>query len=260
MRIMILTQNENIYLPKAVGTVCEALRSDIVCIVTAPAMSTHGNAMRGALKNIILFGVSGTINMGARILHSKIRSAFAGNGGKSNFFSIRKIGESLNLPYHHVSRVNSPEFTSICKTYAADLLISMSCPQVVGKKVRNLFPKGCINVHGAPLPKYRGLMPAFWVLRNGEIKTASTVHELAEKLDDGQIYHQVEVDIEADETWDSLVRKTKAAGAYALIEVVEKIRSGQLMGRPNPEEEATYFSFPTAADRKAFRRAGRRFF
>ena len=43
-------------------------------------------------------------------------------------------------------------------------------------------------------------MPAFWVLRNGETTTAVTVHELAAKLDDGDILAQREVPIGPDGT------------------------------------------------------------
>jgi methionyl-tRNA formyltransferase len=103
-------------------------------------------------------------------------------------------------------------------------------------------------------------MPAFWVLRNGETQTASTVHDLGDKLDNGAILLQRPVTITPQDTWDSLVRKTKAAGAEALVEVVFQIEKGAVERRPNRNEDATYFSFPTAQDRKAFFKAGRKFF
>ena len=103
-------------------------------------------------------------------------------------------------------------------------------------------------------------MPAFWVLRNGETTTAVTVHELAAKLDDGDILAQREVPIEPDETRDSLVRRTKEAGAGLLIETIRQVADGTVVRLPNPQAEATYFSFPTAQDRRAFLAAGHRFF
>ena len=103
-------------------------------------------------------------------------------------------------------------------------------------------------------------MPAFWALCNGETKTAVSVHDLAAKLDDGDILVQREVDISRDDTWDTLVRKTKAVGAYALIDAIHQIKDGSVERMPNLEEHATYYSFPTAKDRKAFLAAGRHFF
>lgn len=45
MRVIILTQDENLYLPASFATVCEATKEDIVCIVVSPAMSTHGGVL-----------------------------------------------------------------------------------------------------------------------------------------------------------------------------------------------------------------------
>ena len=103
-------------------------------------------------------------------------------------------------------------------------------------------------------------MPAFWALRFNEKTTAVTVHDLSDKLDNGDILNQREIAISPEETWDSLVRKSKAIGAEALIETIGQIKNGSVMHRENPDEKATYFSFPTAQDRKAFLAAGKRFF
>ncbi len=62
------------------------------------------------------------------------------------------------------------------------------------------------------------------------------------------------------ESEDSLVRRTKLAGAQALVEAIQQIKDGTVTRRPNPKEEATYYSFPTAEVRKAFIKIGKRFF
>ncbi|MDY6950034.1 MAG: formyltransferase family protein [Thermodesulfobacteriota bacterium] len=260
MRILILTQNENYYLPQAIGKVCKELGEDVVCVVSAPAMSTHGGVVAGGLRHVRLFGLRGTAIMGYRMLMAKLRAHFCGSRIAERFYSLKHVASALGKPFHDIKKVNSPELHAIIDQYAPDLLVSMSCPQIIGKKVRERFPAGCINVHGAPLPRYRGLMPAFWALCNGETMTATTVHDLGAKLDDGAILLQRQVPISLEDTWSSLVHKTKEAGADALIQAVRQVRDGTVVRRPNPEEEATYFSFPTAKDRRRFVAAGRRFF
>ena len=260
MKILVLSQNENLYLPESLDTVIRGLGREVVCVVSAPAMSTHGGAVKGLFRHFGLFGWKGTLIMGGRVIAAKLRDRFGRPSADGPFYSLRAVAETHKTPYFEVDKVNSNEFHSIIDQYQPELLISLSCPQVVGKKVRERFPKGCINVHGAPLPKYRGLMPAFWMLRNGETSAASTVHDLEEKLDNGDILVQREVPISPDDTWDTLVRKTKAEGARALLEAVSAIRDGGVNRKPNLEKEATYYSFPTALDRKAFLASGRRFF
>jgi len=178
----------------------------------------------------------------------------------SNLTGYNKIDSAFNIPFYEVEKISSPEFHGLIDRYPPDLLVAQSCPQILGKKILDRFPMGAINVHGAPLPRYRGMMPSFWVLRNGETRTASTVHDLAAKLDNGDILAQREVPIAPDDTWDSLVTKTKTAGAEALIEAINQIKAGTVKRQPNPEEDATYFTFPTYKDRKAFLASGRHFF
>ena len=195
-----------------------------------------------------------------RVIAAKLRAKLCKPTEEGPFSSIRQVADGFGVPYHYVPKVGGEQFLDLLEEYKPDLLISISCPQVIGKKVRDRIPMGCINVHGAPLPKYRGLMPAFWVLRNGETKTATSVHDLMAKLDDGEILLQKEVTITPEDTWDSLVTKTKAEGARALVEAIRQIKEGAVQRKPNREEDATYYSFPSAEDRKAFVKAGRRFF
>ncbi|AQT68333.1 Bifunctional polymyxin resistance protein ArnA [Anaerohalosphaera lusitana] len=260
MKIIILTQEENLYLPQSFATVCRAFPDEVVCIVASPAMSTHGGAVKGFLKHFQLFGIRGTWIMACRLIIAKLKGRFAKPSSEGPFHSIKQVADGFDIPYYHVPKVREQQFQYILDKYRPDLLISISCPQIIGKKIRERIPMGCINVHGAPLPKYRGLMPAFWVLRNGETETATSVHDLMAKLDDGEILVQKKVAIDPNDTWDSLVTKTKAEGARALVEAIEQIKAGTVQRKPNREEDATYFSFPTAEDRKAFIKAGRSFF
>lgn len=259
MRILILTQDENLFLPQSVASVCRARHKDVVCVVAAPAMSTHGGAVRGFRRHFRLFGVRGTARMVARVLWRKLKARFTRSGQGGPFYSLAQVARAWSVPYHRVAQVNGEEFAALLEGYQPDLLVSLSCPQIVGKAIRQRFPLGCINVHGAPLPRYRGLMPAFWMLCRGERMAAVSVHDLGDRLDDGLILVQKHVPIAETDTWFSLVAKTKAAGAEALLDAIDQIERGTVKRQPNPREDATYCSFPTAEDGQAFRAAGRQF-
>ena len=41
---------------------------------------------------------------------------------------------------------------------------------VAKRPILELSPLGCLNLHTALLPKYRGLMPTFWAMKNNEYK------------------------------------------------------------------------------------------
>ncbi len=259
MKILILTQEENIYLPESFAHVCLELKDKICFIVIAPAMSTHGGKIKGIVKHLCLFGFFDTSRIAIITLFNRIKSCLVSKISEK-YYSVKNVADHFDIPISKVDSLKSKEFEKILHEVSADLLISISCPLIIGKKIRDRFPMGCINVHGAPLPKYRGLMPAFWMLKNGEKTAGTTVHILDAKLDDGKILLQRTVPIDPEETWDSLVRKTKYEGARLLVEAVRQIEEDTVNYSENSEEEATYFSFPTASDRKEFLASGRKFF
>ena len=260
MKIIFLTQKDILYLPELFKTVCKVLKDNIVCIVACPPMGLHGGPLKGFIRNFRLFGMKGTFIIGMHILKAKLWGCLSPQGPEGPFYSIEQVAKVFSVPYYEVAQIEDREFYALLDVYQPDFLASVSFTQIIGKNIRDRFPMGCVNLHNGPLPRYRGLLPTFWVLRNGETKTAATVHDLDEKLDDGDILVQREISIDKEDTWDSLMRKTKAASAHALLESVQQIKAGTVNRKSNPEEDATYYSFPTASDRRAFLATGRRFF
>jgi methionyl-tRNA formyltransferase len=117
---------------------------------------------------------------------------------------------------------------------------------------------GCINIHHAPLPRYRGMMPNFWQLYHGEKSVGITIHKINPKIDEGEIILQKQVPIKAGESLDELIRRTKQLGAHFMVEAIEMVRNGRVKFKENRPEEGSYFSFPTREDVKKFRAMGHR--
>lgn len=174
--------------------------------------------------------------------------------------SVEAAFRRHGVPLHAPTSLRDPGFQELLRSQEVDLLISIACPDIIPSELLELPTHGCVNLHGAPLPRYRGLLPSFWVLANGEEETAVTVHVMNEKLDDGPIVVQKRVPIEPDDTLHSLVLKSKVSyGAVALAEAVRQFRDGEVVLQENPESQASYFSFPTREAGLRFRRRGRKF-
>jgi methionyl-tRNA formyltransferase len=145
------------------------------------------------------------------------------------------------------------------KEYQPDLLISIGRNQIFKRPLLDLATFGCVNLHTALLPKYRGLMPSFWVLKNNEKYTGVSVFFVDEGIDSGPILVQKKVEI-GHRSQEELIRHTKQIGMECIIESVELIQKGSYNLIPNPAEEMTYFTFPTRNDVDEFYKAGKRFF
>ena len=112
--------------------------------------------------------------------------------------------------------VNSKESLSTLKSLDADLFISIAA--IIFKRRFLDIPRlGTLNLHTALLPKYRGLMPSFWVLKNKEKQTGVSVFFVDEGIDSGPILVQKKFNIENLSHWD-LVRMTKFLGMEAILE------------------------------------------
>lgn len=259
LRILLLTQQEGLFLPESVALVCRRHGRDVVGIIAVPPLQTGRNMLNTMWKHMLLFGIEFP-RLVTRVLRARLADLSSRPGPAGPFYSVRAVAQAYDIPFAKVVDVNSKEMIEFVDRHSPNLLASLSCPTIVRKPTRDRFALGCINLHGSPLPRYRGLMPAFWVLRNGEQTTAVSVHDLIERLDDGAILLQREVPISEDDTWETLVKKTKRAGAEALLDVLERIEKDAVTRSPNHRTEATYFSFPGAEDAREFRARGRRFF
>jgi len=137
-----------------------------------------------------------------------------------------------------------------------DLDISVAAPQIFKEKLIKLPSRGCINIHNSKLPKYRGMLPNFWQMFNGEKAVGTTIHFINAGIDDGDILFQKETPIEPGESLDSLIKRTKKLGAIFMIDAVLSLKQGPVKPLPNRKEEATYFTFPTKEQAKEFRKRG----
>jgi len=179
-------------------------------------------------------------------------------GAKLSGSGPEKIAREHDVPVEAVADINAPEFLQRLREMGVDLILSISCPQIFREEILALPPMGCVNVHAAPLPRYRGMLPTFWVLYESERETAVTVHYMNEALDDGPIILQEAVPIPEGETQANLMRRCKIVGARLLSQAIDLMEMGEVRTRENPRGEATYYSFPTPEQAREFRARGGR--
>jgi methionyl-tRNA formyltransferase len=136
-----------------------------------------------------------------------------------------------------------------------DLIASVSPTQIFKENLINLPKHGCINIHTAELPKYRGLYPTYWAMACGEKAVGISIHYIEKGIDTGKIIFRDEVEIPPNTTLDHMLRITKLKGAELLVKAIEQIEKGNVQAF-YPEGEGSYFSFPTPDSYKEFKNRG----
>lgn len=254
MNILILTQNDPFYLAKQLDYLFNRLpngTSVAGCVVfDVSPFGKKETILQKANKTRRIFGNRFFIRYGLKFLRSKFDSSF----------KIERVLAKHGIKKIEIEGNINSESNLIClKNYKPDLIISIAGNQIFKKPLIELAPKGCLNLHTALLPKYRGLMPSFWVLKNNEKFTGVSVFFVDEGIDSGPILVQKKIDINTL-TQEELIRLTKKLGMEAIIESIKKIQKGKFELIPNPDENSTYYSFPTREDVKVFKKLGKKFY
>jgi methionyl-tRNA formyltransferase len=96
-----------------------------------------------------------------------------------------------------------------------------------------------INVHYAPLPKYRGRANVNWAIINGEKVAGISIHRVSPGLDAGNILFQEIIPISDTDTVATLYERLNAIQRRALGDAVERFLAGA-EGEPQDESQATY--------------------
>lgn len=105
---------------------------------------------------------------------------------------------------------------------------------------------GIVNLHFAPLPRYRGRYSAGHALRNGETYFGVTLHYIDEGIDTGPIIAERLFSIE-DDTVDSLRAKAFSAGQVLFESWAPRLVEAAAVGERVPswrqdESKARYYN------------------
>lgn len=125
--------------------------------------------------------------------------------------------------------------------------IDLAVSTFYDKIIRANFIDACgriINVHNGPLPRYRGVRPINWALKNGEREHGVTIHEITPGVDDGPIISQVRfsIDPEIDEVAD-VYQRALAFGWTLLAQTLPRLDR-----MPATEQDHTQATFYHSRD------------
>lgn len=254
MNILIITQNDPFYLGKNLSYLFENLPSHskvVGCVVTnVSPFGKKESFLHKAVKTWKVFGSKFFLRYALHFVRAKLDSQYKVYN-VLNKFKIPVVGI--------VGSLNKKESLDLLRDYKPDLLISIAGNELFRESLIELAPKGCLNLHTALLPKYRGLMPSFWVLKNQEKETGVSVFFVDEGIDSGPIVVQKKVII-GNMTQEELITHTKRLGMDAILEAIENIHNDDVHLIKNDEAKKSYYSFPTRQDVKEFQATGARFF
>lgn len=249
-KVTVVTQDDPFYMP----IFFEALLSSLpkgVQVTEVTVLRSFDESFPDLFQRMYkLYGPVNFVRRGIEYVHRKLLNRFGGD------YSVAAVARDHGVAVTHRDSVNTDAFVSGIEHDGIDVILSASAPEIFDSEVLAAPDWGCLNVHTAELPKYRGMLPTFWALYHGDDEIGVTVHTMAEEIDQGQIVRQTTFPIESA-SLDDAIRQGKRTGGRLAAAALGDIERDKVMLAPM-EGEGSYFSFPTRAERKEFQRRGGR--
>jgi len=259
MRIEFLTQDDPLYVLTFFDEFVRHYASEfeIVHIATSPTM---GSRSRGQMVRELtqLYGPMGMARLSARLVAARIFGKFPKRAGANGYSTLSQLCDAYEIVHEQIGNPNLPEFVECIRRRTPDVLISVACPYVLKEPILKIAPKGAINIHHAPLPRYKGMMPTFWQMFHGEKSVGLTIHYMVAKLDEGEALLQEEEAIQPGESLDHLIQRSKRHGAHCIAKVLRQLKEGSARPIALDHSKGSYFTFPTATEIAEFRQRGLR--
>ena len=150
----------------------------------------------------------------------------AGRGGQVTAPAVKAAAQELGLPVIQPRSARTGELRDAMAASGAELAVVVAYGKILPGDVLGALPRGCINVHGSLLPRYRGAAPVQWAVIHGDAETGVSIMQLDEGMDTGPVYLERRVAIEAEETAGELLERLAPIGAEALLEVIAGLGAG----------------------------------
>jgi len=158
-------------------------------------------------------------------------------------WSVRAVTRRHGIPVREVPRLATwDDALREVDASGADVLISVYFPYVVPPHILERFGARAVNLHPAPLPRYRGPSPIGAMVLDGTLLTdaAMTLHVMTPGLDEGPIIAQQPIRFD----WRKGIGGFTAASARAAEGLVRDelhaYLAGEITATPQDESLATY--------------------
>lgn len=152
--------------------------------------------------------------------------------------SVKQTAMELGLPVVTPGKIRN-EYEEVLK-FDPELIITSAYGQIVPKSLLDYPKYKCINTHGSLLPKYRGGAPIQRSIINGETKTGMSIMYMNEKMDEGDILYQEELDIDIHDTNTDIFNKLSDLALKMLLEFLPRFFEGDFTPVKQNDEEASY--------------------
>ena len=151
---------------------------------------------------------------------------------------VKTLALEHNIPVYQPVAFKDEDAQAQLRALAPEVIIVVAYGKLLPKAVLDIPPRGCINVHGSLLPRWRGAAPIQWSVIAGDKKAGVTTMQMAEGLDTGDMLLTYETEVGARETAGELFDRLAQAGAELLVRTLVELDS--ITPTPQDDSQSCY--------------------
>ena len=151
---------------------------------------------------------------------------------------VKVLAQEHHIPVYQPLSFKGADAQAQLRALEPEVIIVVAYGKLLPKAVLDIPPRGCINVHGSLLPRWRGAAPIQWSVIAGDQKAGVTTMQMAEGLDTGDMLLTYETEVGARETAGELFDRLAQAGAELLVETLDKLDT--ITPTPQDDSQSCY--------------------
>jgi methionyl-tRNA formyltransferase len=163
---------------------------------------------------------------------------------------LRERRDDRKIRVQEVRDVNDAGFLGRVRATDPDLFVVAGFSTIFKSTLIGLPRLGTINLHGGPLPRYRGGSPLNWQLINGESTAGISVIRMDTGIDSGPVLAEGSFPIRSNDTIADLHREANQRFPQLILEAVAMLERNADAGRAQDARAACYWHQRSDADGK----------
>lgn len=164
----------------------------------------------------------------------------AGRGQDVRKSPVHIAAEDFGIPVFTPKNFRDPADVATFAALGAEVAVVVAYGLLLPPAVLAAPEKGCLNLHGSLLPRWRGAAPIHRAVMAGDARTAATVMQMEEGLDTGPVGLVEEIPIGPDMTTGELHDEMMRRGADLIGRALSALDRDALDFTPQPDTGVTY--------------------
>ena len=159
------------------------------------------------------------------------------------YCSVSKLAQKHGLNLFKPDSLTDEGFLHQMQQLDFDLGICCFYPKLFKHSFYSVARQGFINLHFAPLPKYRGALPIPHAIMNDEKEHGVTIHKIDSGMDSGDIVSQKLVPIYSNDTGFDLYSRCEIVGQILFHETLQMMVNSGLIPPSRKQDENAVISY-----------------